>query len=74
MKLSLGFAVVLLAAPSWAATCESLASLALPNATITMAQPVAAGEFVPPGRTWRRASARGGLSRISPHSVASQLR
>ncbi len=50
MKLSLVFAVVLLAAPLWAATCESLASLALPNATITMAQPVAAGEFVPPGR------------------------
>jgi feruloyl esterase len=32
------------------ATCESLASLALPNATITLAQPVAAGEFAPPGR------------------------
>lgn len=29
-------------------TCESLASLKLPNATITMAQPVAAGAFVPP--------------------------
>ena len=35
-----------------AATCESLASLALPNTTITMAQPVAAGEFMPPGRTF----------------------
>jgi feruloyl esterase len=52
MKLSLGFAaaVVLFAAPSWAATCESLASLALKNTTITLAQPVAAGEFAPPGR------------------------
>jgi feruloyl esterase len=52
MKLSLGFAaaVVLFAAPSWAATCENLASLALKNTTITLAQPVAAGEFAPPGR------------------------
>ena len=33
------------------ATCESLASLALPNATITLAQPVAAGEFRPPRET-----------------------
>src|ERR1700734_2439753 len=35
-----------------AATCESLASLALPNTTITLAQPVASGEFMPPGRTF----------------------
>ena len=28
-----------------AATCESLASLALPDAKVTMAQPVAAGAF-----------------------------
>src|SRR5436190_8875748 len=35
---------------SQAATCESLASLTLPNTTITMAQPVAAGAFVAPGR------------------------
>ncbi len=39
-------------ASSWAASCESLASLALPGTTITMAQPVAAGEFTPPGRTF----------------------
>ncbi len=53
MKLSFGFTVlVLFAAPSWAATCESLASLALPNTTITLAQRVAAGEFTPPGRTF----------------------
>lgn len=33
-----------------ASTCESLSSLALPNTTITMAQTVAAGSFVAPGR------------------------
>ncbi len=49
MKLTLGFAAVLLSAPVWAASCESLASLALPNTTITLVQPVAAGDFVPPG-------------------------
>jgi len=32
-----------------AATCESLATLALPNTAITMAQPVAAGAFSVPG-------------------------
>jgi feruloyl esterase len=43
-------AAALLAAalPASAATCESLASLALPNTTITLAQTVAAGAFVPP--------------------------
>ena len=33
-----------------AASCESLAALALPNANITSAQTVAAGAFTPPGR------------------------
>ncbi len=33
-----------------AASCESLSSLTLPNTTITMAQTVAAGSFVAPGR------------------------
>jgi feruloyl esterase len=33
---------------AFAATCESLASLPLPNATVTSAQLVAAGEFTPP--------------------------
>src|SRR5262245_24427266 len=33
-----------------AASCESLAALALPNAKITSAQTVAAGGFTPPGR------------------------
>jgi feruloyl esterase len=35
--------------PAAAATCESLSSLKLPDATITMAQPVAAGAFTAPG-------------------------
>ena len=64
MKLFLAFpALVLLAIPSWAATCESLASLALPNTTITLAQPVAAGEFTPPGRTSAEDRARRGVQR-----------
>ena len=33
-----------------ASTCESLTSLKLKNTTITMAEPVAAGAFTPPGR------------------------
>src|SRR5665213_1314807 len=49
MKLIL--ACAMFTAPMWGATCESLASLGLPNATITLAQPVAAGEFTPPGKT-----------------------
>jgi feruloyl esterase len=34
--------------PAFAATCESLSTLKLPDTTITLAQPVAAGAFVPP--------------------------
>ena len=34
-----------------AATCESIAALALPNAKVTVAQPVAPGAFTPPGST-----------------------
>src|SRR5712671_3899552 len=41
--------VVAYPATAFAATCESVATLALPNATITMAQPVAAGAFTVPG-------------------------
>jgi feruloyl esterase len=37
------------AARAEAATCESLATLALPQATVTAAHAVAAGAFVPPG-------------------------
>src|SRR5437867_2935954 len=38
----------LAAAPALAATCESLASLTLPDTTITLAEPVAAGAFSAP--------------------------
>ena len=38
-----------IAAPVFAASCDSLASLALPDTTITSAQVVAAGQFTPPG-------------------------
>jgi TonB family protein len=43
--------LILLAVPSSASatTCESLAALKLPDTTITLAQPVAAGAFIPPG-------------------------
>ena len=37
-----------LPAPAGAASCESLTSLTLPNTTMTLATPVAAGEFTPP--------------------------
>ena len=39
---------VLSTASALAATCESLSSLKLPDATLTLAQPVAAGAFTPP--------------------------
>jgi len=48
-----------LALPSMAATCESLASLKLPNTTITMAETVAAGAFVQPGGGGRGGAAKG---------------
>ncbi|MGB9120007.1 MAG: TonB family protein [Candidatus Angelobacter sp.] len=43
--------LILLAMPgsASAATCESLAALNLPDTTITLAQPVDAGAFIPPG-------------------------
>jgi len=45
-----GFALLLaIGAPVFAASCESLASLALPAATVTSAQVVGAGEFKAPG-------------------------
>src|SRR5262245_28019144 len=40
--------LVLTVIPASAATCENLASLKLPNTTITSAQTVAAGAFTPP--------------------------
>jgi TonB family protein len=50
--------LVSLSAPAFAATCESLATLKLADATITLAQPVAAGAFIPPGSTAPPASAK----------------
>jgi len=45
------FAAALLSvAPAAAASCESLGSLPLAHATVTLAQSVAAGQFTPPGR------------------------
>jgi feruloyl esterase len=43
------WALVLAAVPAAAGTCESLATLAIPKATITTAAVVAAGSFTPPG-------------------------
>jgi feruloyl esterase len=45
----LSVSAVCAASPAFAATCDSLASLALPDTTITLAQTVAAGAFAPPG-------------------------
>ncbi len=42
-------AICAFAAPMYAATCDDLAKLALPNTTIDKAQLVAAGSFTPPG-------------------------
>jgi feruloyl esterase len=52
--------LILLAMPSSAiaATCESLAALKLPDTTITLAQPVAAGAFIPPGTSVPPASVK----------------
>lgn len=45
----------LYAPPAMAAPCETLASMALPNATISVAETVAAGQFTPPAETAGRA-------------------
>jgi len=47
-----------LGAPVFAATCESLSALNLPDTTITSAQQVAAGAFVPPGASAPPASVK----------------
>src|SRR6267378_4139378 len=48
--LQLIFLILLFSAcPVFGATCESLATLKLPHATITIAQPVAPGAFTPRG-------------------------
>ncbi len=48
----------LVAAPMFAATCESLTSLTLPDTTITMAQVVPAGAFSPPAPAQANAQAK----------------
>ena len=54
-RMTLGLTSFLLASaasaanPALAASCEGLTGLKLPNTTITMAQPQAAGAFTPPG-------------------------
>src|SRR3954453_8691974 len=52
MRLNLLVTLAAICAPAaaHAATCDSLSSLTLPNTTITLAQQVAAGSFVEPGR------------------------
>ncbi|MBV8846507.1 MAG: hypothetical protein JO307_27190, partial [Bryobacterales bacterium] len=49
MRSTFSLVAVLIAPPMFAATCESLASSTLPDTTITMAQVIAAGQFVQPG-------------------------
>ncbi|MES1261831.1 MAG: tannase/feruloyl esterase family alpha/beta hydrolase [Acidobacteriota bacterium] len=44
---ALAFAAVSM--PAWAASCESLAALRIPNSTITLAEARPAGEFTAPG-------------------------
>ncbi len=50
---------VLSTASALAATCESLSSLKLPDATLTLAQPVAAGAFTPPAGLQERPGSLG---------------
>src|SRR5579862_8435816 len=47
--IRLGFCPILLSLPVVASTCESLASLKFPKTSITVAQSILAGAFVPPG-------------------------
>jgi feruloyl esterase len=58
MSSAVLFLLVFNFAPAYAASCESLASLSLPNATVTAAESVAAGAFAPPaGRGGRGGAA-----------------
>src|ERR1700683_3172532 len=64
MSGTVGTVAILLVAlssvePLAAASCESLASLALPNTTITLAQSVAPGDFTPPAASARDLGAPG---------------
>jgi feruloyl esterase len=61
MKILLPLFIILIIAPTlFSAPCETVKSLALPNSTITLAQPVAPGGFTPPQGT-RGAEAFKGL-------------
>jgi hypothetical protein len=48
-------------------SCENLASMALPETTITVVKPVAAGAFVPPGAGDRSAEALKRSAGVLPH-------
>jgi feruloyl esterase len=48
MRMNVTVILAVVAFPAAAATCESLAQLTLQNTTVTTAQSVAAGNFVPP--------------------------
>jgi hypothetical protein len=69
---ALALVALALARPAFAATpCADLKSLKLANTTITLAEPVAAGPFVQPGRA-------GGppplprLPRLRPHAAVAR--
>ncbi len=57
LTVTAGLSIIacLTAVPTFAATCESLAKLAFPDATVNMAQVVPAGEFKQPGNPPRGA-------------------
>jgi feruloyl esterase len=59
--------VVIAEAPPETAACEGLASVALPDAAVTMAQPVAAGAFTPPAGG--RGPAGGGRAGAGPFAT-----
>ena len=62
------------AVPALAATCESLASLALPNTRITLAQTVAAGSFMAPGAANPLQPARRSRRIVAPVEVSRYFR
>ena len=51
LEVVLTAVLALYALPAMAAPCETLASVALPNAAISVAQTVAVGQFTPPAGT-----------------------
>ena len=60
--VSMAIGYMIFTIPAGAASCESLASLALPDGRITSAAIVAAGTFVPPGGGGILAGGPGGLA------------